>query len=110
MREALTLSAPVLLRLHRNQLYIKANVFETHFTNVESVALLRKDRDLLILPLATSRAGGFYIKQVNARGDRAIHAADFFRLNGIDENNVHELAAWPDPLMAGFVIAEFFQS
>lgn len=110
MREALACSLPLLLRLHRNHLYIEANVFEAHFANVQSVALLRKEKDLLILPLATGESGGFYIKQVNARGDRAIHAADFFRLNGIDENNVQELAAWPAPLMAGFVIKGLFQS
>ena len=101
-------SAPLTLRLHRNHLYVEAALFDAHFPHVQSIGLLRKGSDLLILPLTASEAGGFYVKQVNARGDRAIHAADFFRRNGIDENHEYELTAWPQPSMAGFIIPSLF--
>jgi hypothetical protein len=77
------------LRLHRDHLYIEAVVFEAHMPQVRSVALVREADDLLILPIVTAEAGGFLVKQVNARGDRAIHAADFFRLNDIGRDTEH---------------------
>lgn len=101
-------SEPLSLRLHRNHLYVEAALFNAHFPHVHSIALLRKGGDLLIFPLAASEAGGFYVKQINARGDRAIHAADFFRRNGIDENHEYELTALPQPSMAGFIVPSFF--
>jgi hypothetical protein len=96
------------LRLHRDHLYIAATVFDAHMPQVCSVALVRDANDLLILPIATAEAGGFLVKQVNARGDRAIHAADFFRLNEIDETRNIEVNAWPHELIAGFVVQDLF--
>ena len=40
-----------------------------------AVALLRKDDDLHIMPLIGPDAGGYLIKQINARGDPAMRAA-----------------------------------
>jgi hypothetical protein len=97
------------LRLHRDHLYIDADHFETHLPKVHSVALVREADNLLIFPIATAEAGGFLVKQVNLRGDRAIHAADFFRLNEIDDALDIRLDAWPNPSIAGFVIRDLFQ-
>jgi len=96
------------LRLHRNHLYIEADMFETYLANVSSVALVREGDDLLIFPIASAEAGGFFIKQVNMRGDRAIHAADFFRLHGIDDNLDLMIDARPDTLIAGFAVRNLF--
>jgi hypothetical protein len=96
------------LRLHRDHLYIEAAVFDTHMPQVRSVALVRESNDLLILPIVTAEAGGFLVKQVNARGDRAIHAADFFRLNSIDETHDIHVEAWPCALIAGFFVQHLF--
>lgn len=96
------------LRLHRDHLYIEAVVFEAHMPQVRSVALVREADDLLILPIVTAEAGGFLVKQVNARGDRAIHAADFFRLNDIDETQNIDVEAWPRKSIAGFIIQNLF--
>lgn len=96
------------LRVHRDHLYIDAASFDVHLAHVGSVALLREKDDLLILPLVSAEAGGFFVKQINARGDRAIHAADFFRMNGIDETSDRTVdAAWSGRL-AGFSIHDFF--
>ena len=70
---------------------------------------MRESDDLLILPIVTAEAGGFLVKQVNARGDRAIHAADFFRLNSIDETQDIHVEAWPRALIAGFVVQNLFR-
>lgn len=96
------------LRLHRDHLYIDAVAFDAHLPRVLSVALVREGNDLLIFPVASADAGGFLVKQVNARGDRAIHAADFFRLNGIDDMEDFKLDAWPNPTIAGFVVRDLF--
>ena len=102
-------AVPLPLRLHRDHLYVEAPVFEAHLAHVRSVALLRDGDDLLILPVITAEAGGFLIKQVNARGDRAIHAADFFRLNRIDENHRYDLAARRHEATGGFIIRNVFR-
>jgi hypothetical protein len=98
------------LRLYRDHLYIEATIFEAHLSHVRSIALLREGTNLVIMPIAHEEAGGFYIKQVNARGDRAIHAADFFRLNAIDDTLDMSLDAWPNASIAGFIIYDFFLS
>jgi hypothetical protein len=96
------------LRLHRDHLYIDADSFETHLPHVHSVALVREADDLLIFPIATAEAGGFLVKQVNLRGDRAIHAADFFRLNEVDDALDIRVDAWPNPSIAGFIVRDLF--
>ena len=101
-------SGALRLRLHRDHLYIEAAMFDAHMPQVRSVALVRAAGDLLILPIVTAEAGGFLVKQVNARGDRAIHAADFFRLNTIDETQDIHVEAWPHELIAGFVVQDLF--
>jgi hypothetical protein len=75
----------IIFRLHRDHLYIHAAAYAAHMTDLRTVALLRKGDDLHVTPLIGAEAGGYLIKQINARGDRAIHAADFFRLNGVDD-------------------------
>jgi hypothetical protein len=72
-------------RLHRDHLYIDAAAYNSHMRGLTTVALLRDGDDLHVIPLIGAEAGGYLIKQINARGDRAIHAADFFRLNGVDD-------------------------
>ena len=73
-----------------------------------SVALLRKDDDLHIMPLIGPDAGGYLIKQINARGDRAIHAADFFRLNGVDNSReIYCEGEWRAGLR-GYVLSRLF--
>jgi hypothetical protein len=96
------------LRLHRDHLYMAAAVYEARLAPAASVALIREDDDLLIFPIANVEAGGFYIKQVNARGDRAIHAADFFRLHAIHETLDIDIEAFPHASAAGFIVRNLF--
>jgi hypothetical protein len=98
----------LLVRITRDHLYIEATSYERHLAPVGSVALLRENDDLLILPVLGRAAGGFYVKQINARGDRAVHAADFLRLNGIDETIEFSVAAAWNEGIAGYAIRDFF--
>jgi hypothetical protein len=108
MSELLRACGVLHMRLHRDCLYVDAADFAAQMANVGNVALLREGDDLLVLPIFSAEAGGFLVKQVNARGDRAIHAADFFRLSGIDENrDIRVDAAWSDA-RAGFLVSGFF--
>ena len=68
----------VRFRLHRDHLYIEAAAFGANMQDWRTAALLREGDDLHVMPLIGPDAGGYLIKQINARGDRAIHAADFF--------------------------------
>jgi hypothetical protein len=96
------------LRITRDHLYIDAASYERHLAPVGNVALLRENDDLLILPVHGKDSGGFYVKQVNAHGDRAVHAADFLRLNGIDETIELRVAAAWNPRIAGYCVRDFF--
>jgi len=98
------------VRISRDQLYIDAAAYDRHLAPVGCVALLRDNDDLLILPVLGKDAGGFYVKQVNARGDRAIHAADFLRLNGIDETIELRIAAAWNGQIAGYSIRDLFSA
>lgn len=103
-------SGTITVRIARDQLYIDADSYARRLAPVANVALLRNEDDLLILPLHGQDSGGFYIKQVNARGDRAVHAADFLRLNGIDETiELRLVAAW-DGRLAAYAIRAIFGS
>lgn len=108
MSMALGGSGALCMRARRDCLYVDAADFATHMANVSNVALLREGDDLLILPICGAEAGGFLVKQVNARGDRAIHAADFLRLNGIDENRDFPIDATWTEARAGFLVVGFF--
>ncbi len=95
-------------RIARDHLYIDAAAYDRHLAPAGNVALLRENDDLLILPVLGKGSGGFYVKQVNARGDRAVHAADFLRLNGIDETVEHHVAAAWSGRIIGYAVRDFF--
>lgn len=101
-------SREIRMRIHRDHLYIDAACHERHLDRIANVALLRNENDLLILPIVGAESGGFFVKQINARGDRAIHAADFFRMNGIDETRERFVEALWDERAAGYSIHGFF--
>lgn len=98
----------LLVRITRDHIYIDAQSYDRHLAPVDGVALLRENDDLLILPVLGKASGGFYMKQVNARGDRAVHTADFLRSNGIDETREHRVAAVWSGTIAGYSVRDFF--
>jgi hypothetical protein len=77
--------------LKRGALYLSCEVYDRYFAGLETVILLRRDRDLCILPVRHAAAGGYLLKLRNKAGDRVVHAPDFFREYGVDESAVREL-------------------
>jgi hypothetical protein len=78
--------------LKRGALYVNSEVYDRYFAGLEAVVLLRRDRDLCILPVRHAAAGGYLLKLRNKAGDRVVHAPDFFREHGVDENIALELS------------------
>jgi hydrogenase maturation protease len=74
------------LRADRGNFYLSREFCDAHFPQAASVALLVRGEDVLIVPLAPQSAGGLLLKQRNARGDRVIHAQEFFREHGFAED------------------------
>jgi len=89
----MTAASPVSLK--RGSLYVSCDVYDRYFAGLETVILLRRDQDLCVLPVRHAAAGGYLLKLRNKAGDRVVHAPDFFRECGIDENVELELSvAW----------------
>lgn len=70
----------------RGNLYLSWEICDAYFPGVLSVALLERDEGVLIVPLTQQSAGGLLLKQRNARGDRVIHAQEFFRNKCLSED------------------------
>jgi hypothetical protein len=80
------MTGPATVSLRRGALYLNSDVYDRYFAGLETVILLRRDRDLHILPVRHAAAGGYLLKLKNKAGDRVVHAPDFFRGHGIDDN------------------------
>jgi hydrogenase maturation protease len=92
----------------RGSVYLTREICERYFGNLETVVLLRRENDLLIMPVRHVAAGGYLLKLRNGAGDRVVNAADFFRLNGLDDAvELHLLAFWCAE-RAGLVVEHAF--
>lgn len=74
------------IAIARGNIYLSREVYDTYLPGVVSVALLARDGTVLIVPLIQQSAGGLLLKQRNARGDRVIHAQEFFRMMDLPED------------------------
>jgi hydrogenase maturation protease len=72
------------ITLRRGSLHIGRDLYERYFAGLESVILLSRGEDLLILPVRHAASGGYLLKVRNSRGDRVVVAADFLRDHGFD--------------------------
>lgn len=70
----------------RGNIYLAREVCDTYFPEMNSVALLEREGRLLIVPLIAESSGGLLLKLRNARGDRVLHAQEFFRGQGYVED------------------------
>ena len=75
----------VQIRLRQRRLYFPRATYETYFAGGSTVILLRKDRDLLVLPVRHAASGGYMLKIRNQAGDRVIDVGDFFRDQGLGD-------------------------
>jgi hypothetical protein len=85
MAGATDMAVPEIL-LARGNIYLSREICEAHLAGVVSVALIARDGNILIVPLTQQSGGGLLLKQRNARGDRVIHAQDFYRAKGLVED------------------------
>ena len=85
MNFADTQCASAEISVARGNFYLSREICDTYLPGVVSVALLARDDRVLIVPLTQQSAGGLLLKQRNARGDRVIHAQEFFRNKGLSE-------------------------
>jgi hypothetical protein len=87
------------VHLIRGSLHLPAAVYGRYFAGLESVVLLRRNDDLVILPVRHAAAGGYLLKRRNALGDRVVHAGDFFREQGLEDAMDRPLTvAWESEL------------
>lgn len=85
------------LLLKRGSLYLSAELYERYLKGAEAVSLVRRDTDLLILPMQNVSLGGYQLRVRTVTGDRVIHASDFFRAQGIGEEVELDLpVSWSD--------------
>jgi len=70
----------------RGNFYLPREICETYLPGVAAVAVLLRDGEVMIVPLIQQSAGGLLLKQRNSRGDRVIHAQEFFRSHDLAED------------------------
>jgi len=79
-----------------------------YFSGLESVVLLRKDNNLLILPVRHAASGGYLLKIRNKAGDRIVNAPDFYRSQGLDDDvSLVFTVSWRTQKMALAIEAAF---
>lgn len=73
------------VKIARGNLYIPRETYDRYLKNTEAAALLAHENGILLFPLIGQSAGGLLIKIKNLKGDRIIHAQEFFRQNNYAE-------------------------
>ena len=74
------------LQVRNGSLYLDAELYRSYFQSCAAVVLLKQAAKILMMPIKQSGGGGLLIKIRNARGDRVIHAQEFFRDHGLQES------------------------
>lgn len=77
--------AELQVKIARGNIYIPFETYETYLKNIEAVALLPHEKGILLFPLIQQSAGGLILKVKNLKGDRVVHAQEFFRNHGYTE-------------------------
>jgi len=88
------------LRLSNGSLYLSVEYYDRYFKGLGSVALVNRDKQLLIMPIHNEAGGGFLMKIRNARGDRVIHAQEFLAFHGLEDMDQAVYGQWDSELSA----------
>jgi len=91
------------IQIRRGNLYVDACVYTKYFAGLEGVVLLRRQDKLLILPVRHAAAGGLVLKVRNPQGDRVVHAQEFLREHGLDDQQEWTLPVQWDSRSAALV-------
>ena len=101
--------ANLTITLRQGTLHLSCATYERYFAGLEGVILLRRDRDLCILPVRHAAAGGYLLKVRNKAGDRVVHAPDFFRAQNVDDSIALTLTVSWSAERGALIAAELFQ-
>ena len=74
---------PTSICLHQGSLRISREVYARYFDGCEGALLIERDEGLCVVPVEPT-SGGLLVKQRTRRGDRVIHAQEFFAQRGVD--------------------------
>ncbi|CAE6784426.1 Putative hydrogenase maturation protease (Modular protein) [Nitrospira defluvii] len=89
--------------IRQGSIYIDAKVYAKYLGGLESIVLLRQDQKLLLLPVRHAAAGGLLLKVRNPQGDRVVHAQEFLRGHGIEDQQEKVVPVQWDSRMAALV-------
>jgi hypothetical protein len=90
------------VEVRAGRLHLPSEVYERALPGCPALALLVRDGQWLLLPLFGG-AGGLQIKIRNARGDRVVEAQEFFRAQGVtDDDAPCEYELKPEPEFGAF--------
>jgi hypothetical protein len=103
------MSEPLSITVKRGSLYLAREVYDRYFPELDSVILLRRDNDLLILPVRHAASGGYLLKLRSAAGDRVVSAPDFFREQGIEDDQEFSLTVTWSPEKAALCAMDVFK-
>ena len=96
------------VNLKDGNLYLSRHLYDRYFAGLEAVILLRREDDLLILPVRHAAAGGYILKHRNGAGDRVVSAPDFFRHHGLEPEAGCDLpVSWSDEKAGLLSLAAF---
>jgi hypothetical protein len=66
------------ITLRNGNLYLDSELYDTYFNTINAVALLKQESTFLMMPVQQA-GGGLLLKIKNAKGDRIVHAIEFFQ-------------------------------
>ena len=99
--------ATLSVKVAKGNLYLSREICDACLPGVEAVALLDRDLQVMIVPLIPESGGGLLLKVRNLRGDRVIHAQEFFREKGyLEDFEERAFAARWNPESAALQIAD----
>ncbi|MFN0218601.1 MAG: hydrogenase maturation protease [Hyphomicrobium sp.] len=107
--DAAPIASASTITLKAGRVYLARAVYDRYFAGLTSVILIRRDDQLMIMPVRHAAAGGFVVKIRNAAGDRLIEAIDFFRAQNRDADEADELTVIWDTDAAALVSAGAFR-
>ena len=96
--------------LKRGALHIDHAIYDRYLAGLSTVILLRRENDLLVLPVRHAAAGGYLLKVRNAAGDRVVDAVDFFREHGRFDAAEQQLAILWSTESAGLLAPDAFET
>jgi hypothetical protein len=95
----------MVVQVSLGNLYLDRAVCDHYLRGCEAVALIERDGQVLILPLTPQSGGGLLLKIRNARGDRVVHAQEFFRARSLVETTgLRSYGLWWDAERAALVV------